>query len=112
MQVKKAFASSDKNGEIHEQALNDWRSLLFPDGHNPLDQIAIDSESVSEEEENEDEEEEGTTNNVFQTKFPINVGLNNRYQRVNRETAEFFANELAETVENEWQGKQFYKFKK
>lgn len=85
-----------QNEAKDEYDLEDWQKLLFPDGNNPLDKL-IESSSASEEEE---EQPVG----VYQTKFPARqLNENDKLEqdrpinRVNRETAEFFANVLFST---------------
>lgn len=90
---------------------DEWQSLLFENGHNPLDQI-IDSSSLSEE-----HEESPLPRNVFQKQFlnrksteHTRSSFNSVGSRINRETAKFFVNELSSIIENEWQGREMEAF--
>lgn len=81
-----------KTGE-NPADLDEWQSLLFADGNNPLDKIESSSSS------DESEEEDARPVEVFQTKFPSKQS--NEVERpasritanrVSRATAEYFTN--------------------
>jgi len=104
--------TAEKNWEGRDgnEELDDWRSLLFPNGNNPLERV-VDSSSSTSEEENV------KPTSVFQAKFPNKQGQqfssssrHSHLNRVNRETAEFFANELSSIVKTEWQGRKINNF--
>lgn len=85
--------------------LKDWQDLLFPDGQSPLDD-SIESSSMSEE-----KEDDAFQNYVFRTRFSSRQEQSTHSaHRIDRKTAEFFADELAVSIENEWLGSQVKDF--
>lgn len=77
------------------------------------DHHIIDSSSSSDEEQQQ--QESSISSNVFQTTFSNNH-INEQADptsvntRVSRKTAEFFANELSNIVQNDWQGRGMESF--
>lgn len=84
--------------------LKDWQALLFPQEENPLDDL-VGSSSTSEENENDP-----FPNYVFRTRFRDKGNQEQPKHKIHKQTAEFFTDEWASVIENEWLGSQIKDF--